>query len=218
MRFGALAIVALLAACSGPKLPPPNSAQAQYDGRQQAVQVMVSSLQPPSAVALVSADGHRYPASGIALLSGPHVLYNPPPSISLGIGGFGFSGCCSAFGSGLGFGVTRRKANAGRSQRPISRLRADPFAARLRDQLDPIPRRSFGRWPGPEFCRPSSCRLRFASGPWLGPISGPRHSLSIGDSGERISACARCLLPSKRHEFRERVTSDGIECAAQRRS
>jgi len=99
-----LAIVALLAAC-GPRLPPPNSAQAQYDGRQQAVQVMVSSLQPPSAVALVSADGHRYPASGIALLSGPHVLYNPPPSISLGIGGFGFSGCCSAFGSGLGVGI-----------------------------------------------------------------------------------------------------------------
>ena len=66
---------------------------------------MVSSLQPPSAVALVSADGHRYPASGIALLSGPHVLYNPPTSISLGIGGFGFSGCCSAFGSGLGVGI-----------------------------------------------------------------------------------------------------------------
>ena len=104
MRLAVLAIVALLAAC-GPRLPPPNSAQAQYDGRQQAVQVMVSSLQPPSAVALVSADGHRYPASGIALLSGPHVLYNPPPSISFGIGGFGFSGCCSAFGSGLGVGV-----------------------------------------------------------------------------------------------------------------
>jgi hypothetical protein len=62
-----LAIVALLAAC-GPRLPPPNSAQAQYDGRQ----VMVSGLQPPSAVALVSADGRRYPASGIALVSGPH--------------------------------------------------------------------------------------------------------------------------------------------------
>jgi hypothetical protein len=105
MRFRTLAVVALLAACAGPKLPPPNSAQVQYDDRQQAVQVMVSGLQPPTAVALVSADGHRYPASGIALLSGPHVLYNPPPSIGLGIGGFGFSGCCSAFGSGLGFDV-----------------------------------------------------------------------------------------------------------------
>jgi hypothetical protein len=69
------------------------------------IQVMVSSLQPPSAVALVSADGQRYPASGIALVSGPHVLYNPPSSISLGIGGFGFSGCCTGFGSGIGVGV-----------------------------------------------------------------------------------------------------------------
>ena len=104
MRFRVLIIVAVLAAC-GPKLPPPNSAQAHCDGRQQAIQVMVSSLQPPSAVALVSADGQRYPASGIALVSGPHVLYNPPSSISLGIGGFGFSGCCSGFGSGIGVGV-----------------------------------------------------------------------------------------------------------------
>jgi hypothetical protein len=80
MRDRVLAIVTVLAACAGPKLPPPNSAQVQYDMRQQAVQVMVSSLQPPSAVALVSANGQRYPASGIALLSGPHVLYNPPPS------------------------------------------------------------------------------------------------------------------------------------------
>jgi hypothetical protein len=104
MRFGTLLIVALLAGC-GPRLPQPNSAQAQYDGRQQAIQVMVSGLQPPSTVALVSAEGHRYPASGIVLLSGAHVHYNPPPSISLGIGGFGFSGCCSAFGSGIGVGV-----------------------------------------------------------------------------------------------------------------
>lgn len=105
MRYWVLAIVTLSAACAGPTLPPPNSAQVQYDERQQAVQVMVSSLQPPSAVALVSADGQHYPASGIALVSGPHVLYNPPPSISLGIGGFGFSGCCSGFGTGLGVGV-----------------------------------------------------------------------------------------------------------------
>ena len=104
MRVRVFAIAALLAAC-GPKLPPANSAQAQYDGQQQAIKVIVSSLQPPSAVALVSANGQRYPAPGITLLSGPHVLYNPPPSISLGIGGFGFSGCCSAFGSGVGVGV-----------------------------------------------------------------------------------------------------------------
>jgi hypothetical protein len=104
MRFRLLVVVAMLAAC-GPRLPPPNSADAQYDGQQRAVQVRVSSLQPPTGVALVAADGTRYPAAGIVLVSGPHVLYNPPPSIGIGIGGFGFSGCCSAFGSGLGVGV-----------------------------------------------------------------------------------------------------------------
>jgi len=87
------------------RLPGPNSADAQYDPQQQAVQVRVSSLQPPSAVDLVAPDGMRYPAVGIALLSGPHVLYNPPPSVGFGIGGFGFSGCCSGFGSGIGVGV-----------------------------------------------------------------------------------------------------------------
>ena len=103
-RFRFLVVVALLAAC-GPRLPPPNSADAQYDGQQRAVRVRVSSIQPPTGVALVAADGTRYPAAGIVLVSGPHVLYNPPPSIGIGIGGFGFSGCCSAFGSGLGVGV-----------------------------------------------------------------------------------------------------------------
>jgi hypothetical protein len=106
MRYSPLfAGVAIVAACSGPKVPPPNSADARYDGRERAVQLMVSGLQPASDAALVSNDGKRYPASGIALVSGPHVLYNPPPSIGLGIGGFGFSGCCSAFGSGIGVGL-----------------------------------------------------------------------------------------------------------------
>jgi hypothetical protein len=105
MRCFILVIVGLLAACAGPKLPAPNSADVRYDGRDRAVQVMVSNLQPPTAAALVADDGARYPASGIALVSGPHVLYNPPPSVGRGIGGFGFSGCCSGFGSGIGIGV-----------------------------------------------------------------------------------------------------------------
>src|ERR1700760_3207059 len=105
MRYFLVVISISLAACAGPKLPAPNSADVRYDGRDRAVQVMVSSLQPASAAALVANDGTRYPAAGISLVSGPHVLYNPPPSIGLGIGGFGFSGCCSAFGSGLGFDV-----------------------------------------------------------------------------------------------------------------
>jgi hypothetical protein len=106
MRFVLLVMVGLLAACAGPKLPAPNSADVRYDERDRAVQVMVSSLQPPTAVALVADDdGTRDPAAGISLVSGPHVLYNPPPSIGLGIGGFGFSGCCSGFGSGIGVGL-----------------------------------------------------------------------------------------------------------------
>src|SRR5215471_4975095 len=103
MRRIVLGVLFLLSAC-GPHLPAPNSADARYDERNRAVQVLVSSLQPPSAVTLVANNGARYPASDIALLSGPHVLYNPPPSISFGIGGFGFTGCCSAIGSGVGIG------------------------------------------------------------------------------------------------------------------
>jgi hypothetical protein len=105
MKYWLLFAVAAFSACSGPKLPAPNSADVRYDPGERAVQLMVSGLQAPSAAALVAEDGARYPASGIALVSGPHVLYNPPPSIGLGIGGFGISGCCSGFGSGVGVGL-----------------------------------------------------------------------------------------------------------------
>jgi hypothetical protein len=54
MRFFTLAIIGLLVACAGPKLPASNSADVRYDGRNQTLQVMVSSLQPPTAVALVA--------------------------------------------------------------------------------------------------------------------------------------------------------------------
>jgi hypothetical protein len=100
-----LAIVAALSACAGPRLPPPNSAIAEYDARDGAIHVMVSGLQPASDVALVGQDGSRLPAAGFSVISGPHVLYNPPPSIGFGIGGFGFTGCCSSIGSGLGVDV-----------------------------------------------------------------------------------------------------------------
>src|ERR1700760_1489442 len=105
MRYFLVVLSVSLAACAGPKLPAPNSADARYDGRDRAVQVMVSNLQPPPAAGLVANDGTRYPAAGLSLVSGPHVLYNPPPSIGVGIGGFGVSGCCSGFGSGIGIGV-----------------------------------------------------------------------------------------------------------------
>ncbi|MBV9749778.1 MAG: hypothetical protein JO157_13295, partial [Acetobacteraceae bacterium] len=99
------ALLGLAACSSGPTLPPPNSANARYDARDRAVQVFVSGLQPASAAALVSPDGTRYPAAGISLLSGPHITYNPPPSVGLGIGGIGFGGCCFGIGSGLGLSV-----------------------------------------------------------------------------------------------------------------
>ncbi|WP_428491624.1 hypothetical protein [Rhodopila sp.] len=104
LRLLSLLAILSIAACSGPKLPPPNTAQATYDGRARAVQVTISSFAMPTSASLVSASGARYPAAGLSLLSSPHVLYNQPPTIGLGIGGFGFSGCCG-FGSGLGVGV-----------------------------------------------------------------------------------------------------------------
>lgn len=97
-------LILLVTACSGPTLPPPNAAQVMYDDRNQAVQVTISSVAPATGAALVSASGARYQAPGLSLLSGPHIAYNPPPTIGFGIGGFGFSGCCG-YGSGVGLGV-----------------------------------------------------------------------------------------------------------------
>jgi hypothetical protein len=107
MRKGISAVLAALAlaGCAGNALPPPNSAQTRFDGQQQAVQVMVSNLQPVSGAALIGPDGSLIPASAVALVSGPHVEYSAPPSIGLGIGGFGIGGCCSGFGSGIGVGL-----------------------------------------------------------------------------------------------------------------
>jgi hypothetical protein len=103
-RMAAAALVLTLAACaSGAKLPAPNTAQARFEPQQHAVQVMISDLAPVAAAALLGPNGERFPAAAVTVLSGPHIAYNPPPTV--GIGGFGFSGCCSGFGSGVGLGV-----------------------------------------------------------------------------------------------------------------
>ena len=125
MRFFILVITGLLAACAGPKLPAPNSADVRYDGRDRVVQVMVSNLQPPTAAALVANDGTRYPASGIALVSGPHVLYNPPPSIGLGIGGVWLLRVLQRLRFGNRGRRSSRTAHACGGERPIRRFSSD---------------------------------------------------------------------------------------------
>jgi hypothetical protein len=97
-------IVLALGGCAGNALPPPNSVQARFDPRVQAVQVMVSEREPIMQADLVGADGARVQAGTVTMVSAPHVDYAPPPSIGIGIGGFGFSGCCG-FGSETGIGL-----------------------------------------------------------------------------------------------------------------
>jgi hypothetical protein len=105
-RIAVVALALALAGCaSRVELPAPNTAQARFEPQQGAVRVMVSGLAPANAAELLAPDGGRYPAAAVTLLSTPHVAYNPPPTVGLGIGGFGFSGCCSGFGSGIGFDV-----------------------------------------------------------------------------------------------------------------
>jgi hypothetical protein len=101
--MAAAALALTLAACaSRAKLPAPNTAQARFEPQQHAVQVMISDLAPAAAAALLGPNGERYPAAAVTVLSGPHIAYNPPPTLGIGIGGFGFSDCCSGFGSGVG--------------------------------------------------------------------------------------------------------------------
>jgi hypothetical protein len=102
-RTAVAGLTLLLAACANrAELPAPNTAQAHFEPQQGAVRVMVSDLAPARAAELLAPDGGRYPAAAVTLLSTPYIAYNPPPTIGLGFGGFGFSGCCSGFGSGLG--------------------------------------------------------------------------------------------------------------------
>jgi hypothetical protein len=101
--MAAAGLALMLAACaSGARLPPPNTAQARFEAEQGAVQIMISDLAPATAAVLLGPNGDRYPAAAVTVLSGPHIAYNPPPTVGFGFGGFGFSGCCSGFGSGVG--------------------------------------------------------------------------------------------------------------------
>ena len=94
-----------LAACASGGVPPTNGVRARYEPATGAVRVLVSDTRPMSGAELVAPDGNQYPAASVVLVSGPQVLYNPPPSVGLSIGGFGLVGCCSGVGSGLGVGL-----------------------------------------------------------------------------------------------------------------
>lgn len=102
-----LAVVLLLctglAACAGNPLPPPNSIRVTYDHEAPAIQVYVSNAQMPRDAYLVDVQGTRY-ALTLTPVSGPHVNYSTPPTIGLGLGGFGGD---VGGGAGVGFPLGR---------------------------------------------------------------------------------------------------------------
>jgi hypothetical protein len=95
-RLLIICLVLLLAGCAAGE-PAANTAAAQYDRRDNAIEVTVSDLQPVSSAFLVGPTGTRYAATGVNLLRGPYTAYNPPSSASVGVGGFG-----GGFGSAVG--------------------------------------------------------------------------------------------------------------------
>jgi hypothetical protein len=96
---GIVPICLALSACASNPLPPANAVRATFDSSAQAIEVIISNNQAPHDAFLVDADGRQYPVV-LTLVSGPHVNYSAPPSIGLGLGGFG-----GGVGGGLGFGV-----------------------------------------------------------------------------------------------------------------
>jgi len=84
------ALIALaLGGCAGNALPPPNSVQTRFDPRVRAVQLLVSEREPIMQAELVRADGAPVQVGSVTLVSRPHVYYNPPPFVGVGVGGFG---------------------------------------------------------------------------------------------------------------------------------
>jgi hypothetical protein len=101
MRYetGILSLGIALSACGRNPLPPPNSIRATFDSSAQVIQVYVSNAQMPREAWLVDANGTRYPLI-LTLVSGPHVNYSAPPTVGLGLGGFGWN---VGGGAGVGF-------------------------------------------------------------------------------------------------------------------
>jgi hypothetical protein len=97
--ISAILCLAALDGCASNPVPPPNAVRATFDTTSQAVQIVISNAQPPSGAALIAPDGSRY-SIPLTLVSAPHVNYSAPPSIGLGLGGFG-----GGVGGGLGLGL-----------------------------------------------------------------------------------------------------------------
>ena len=88
----------LLAACASAE-PSPNTARAAFIPQSNAIQVTVSDVQPATAGLLLAPNGSALPAAGINVVRTPYTAYNPPPSMGIGVGGFGGN-----FGTALGLG------------------------------------------------------------------------------------------------------------------
>jgi hypothetical protein len=99
-----------LAGCSSAPAPSANTAQAQFVPSSNTIEVQVSDTQPASSALLIGGDGRTYPATGINVTQTPHTVYDPPPTIGLGIGGFGGN-----IGSSLGLGLPLGSPTPGRS-------------------------------------------------------------------------------------------------------
>lgn len=102
---GLVPVCLALGACGGNVVPPANQARATFDPGTQAIQVVVSNAQAPHDAALVAADGTQYPVP-LTLVSSPHINYSAPPSVGLGLGGFG-GGVLGGLGVGLPLGGAR---------------------------------------------------------------------------------------------------------------
>jgi hypothetical protein len=88
----------LLAGCSS--TIDPNTARTNYDAGSNTVQITVSDTQPVTTAALVGPDGTLHPATSINVVETPHTVYQAPPSVGLGIGGWSGN-----VGSGMGIGL-----------------------------------------------------------------------------------------------------------------
>ena len=91
----------LLAGCSS--TIDPNTARTKYDTGSNTVQITVSDTQPVTTGALVGPDGTVYQATSINVVETPHTVYQAPPSVGLGIGGWS-GNVGSAMGIGLPLG------------------------------------------------------------------------------------------------------------------